>query len=337
MAKRAPSGQMPVSKSSTTAPAAAVTIVRWAALAFALACPLSVLATEGGTGHYIPGGTATLIDLPPTTPGWVVEPIYLNYSGSAPASRSIPIAGTVAAGLSANSNAVLLGGLYTFESTVLGGAHYSAGAYLPYVWMNVEASLETALGTVRRKDSASGVGDMTLIPVMLAWKADHWQTSAFLPIYAPTGQYQEGRLANPGLNYWTFDPTVGVSYNNDKNGFNAALYAGIALNTKNNATDYTSGSTLHFDGSVQQLLPVGPGYLGIGAEAFYVQQVTGDSGGSGRLGDFKGRTAGIGPVLTYILPIGKDTFVTELRWLPETNVKNRLEGDYVWLKIVYQF
>ncbi len=237
--------------------------------------------------------------------------------------------------MSANSNAVLLGGLYTFEPTLLGGAHYSAGAYLPYVWMSVEASLETALGTVRRKDSASGVGDMTLIPVMLAWKADLWQTSAFLPIYAPTGQYKEGRLANPGLNYWTFDPTVGVSFNNDKNGFNAALYVGIALNTENNATDYTSGSTLHFDGSVQQLLPAGPGYLGIGAEAFYVQQVTGDSGGNGRLGDFKGRTAGIGPVLTYILPIGKDTFVAELRWLPETNVENRLEGDYVWLKAVY--
>jgi hypothetical protein len=82
---------------------------------------------------------------------------------------------------------------------------------------------------------------------------------------------------------------------------------------------------------------VGPGFLGVGAEAFYIEQVTGDSGGGGRLGDFKGRTMGIGPVLTYVLPRGKDTFVAELRWLPETNVKNRLEGDYIWLKVVYQF
>ena len=41
----------------------------------ALACPLAALAAEGGTGHYIPGGTATLIDLAPTKPGWVVEPM----------------------------------------------------------------------------------------------------------------------------------------------------------------------------------------------------------------------------------------------------------------------
>jgi hypothetical protein len=313
--------------------------VRRIALAVCLACAAGgpALASEGGTGHYIPGGAATLIDLPPTKAGWVIEPIYLNYSGSAPASRSIPIAGTVAAELSANSDAVLLGGLYTFEPTVLGGAHYSAGAYLPYVRMDVQANLTTALGTVRRKDNASGIGDLTLIPVMLAWKADSWQYNAFLPIYAPTGDYKEGRLANPGLNYWTFDPTVGVSYNNQKNGLNAALQTGIAFNTENTATHYTSGSTLHFDGSVQQLLPLGPGYAAVGAEAFYLQQVTGDSGGRARLGEFKGRTAGIGPVLSYILPRGEDTFVAELRWLTETSVANRLEGDYVWLKLVYQF
>lgn len=42
-------------------------------------------------------------------------------------------------------------------------------------------------------------------------------------------------------------------------------------------------------------------------------------------------------MLTYILPRSKETLVAELRWLHETNVKNRLEGDYLWLKLVYQF
>ncbi len=312
-------------------------VIALSAVWVAIGAANAALAAEGGTGHYIPGGTATLIDLAPTKPGWVVEPIYLHYSGDTSASRSIPIAGNAAAGLNAKSEAVLLGGLYTFEQTVLVGAHYTAGAYLPYVWIDAKADLSTALGTVRHRDSASGIGDMTLIPAMLAWKSGFWQYSALLPIYAPTGKYEAGRLANPGLNYWTFDPTVGVSYNNEKNGFNAALYAGIALNTENNATNYRSGSVLHFDGSVQQLLPLGPGFLGIGAEAFYLQQVTGDSGSGAGFGDFKFRTAGIGPVLTYILPRGKGTFVGELRWLPELSVKNRLEGDYAWLKIVYQF
>lgn len=305
-------------------------------IALVCGCPLAALASEGGITHSLPGSAATLIDVPPTRPGWVAEAIYLNYRGSASVDKSFPVAGSIAAGLDATSNAVLAGAFYTFEPKVL-GASYTVGAFLPYVWVDVTANLDTGLGKVRRKDSASGLGDMTLIPAMLAWKDESWQYSAFLPIYAPTGQYKKGRLANPGLNYWTFDPTAGVSYNNATTGLNAALYAGIGFNTENNATGYKSGSVLHFDGSVQQLLPAGPGFLGLGAEAFYVEQVTGDTGDNGRLGDFKGRTAGIGPVLSYILPQGKGTLVAELRWLPELNVKNRLEGDYIWLKVVYQF
>ncbi len=109
------------------------------------------------------------------------------------------------------------------------------------------------------------------------------------------------------------------------------------FNTENNDTDYQSGSLFHLDGSVQQLLPVGPGFVSLGAEGFYLQQLSSDSGQKEIFGDFKGRTVGIGPVLGYILPVGENTLVTSLRWLPELDTKNRLEGDYFWLKIVYQF
>jgi len=303
-------------------------------LAISLAYPLTALATEAGTGHYFPGGIATLIDLAPTKQGWIVNPIYMHYQGSA--SKSIPIAGNITAGVNAESDAALLGGLYTFGQTVL-GAHYSVGAYLPYVWINVEANVTTPIGTIRRRDTDSGIGDLTLLPAMLAWKSGFWQFNAILPIYAPTGGYQVGRLANTGLNYWTFDPTIGASYNNDKIGFNSALHIGITTNTKNQDTDYSSGATLHFDGSVQQLLPLGSGFVGIGAEAFYLKQVTGDSGQGANFGDFLGYTVGVGPVVSYILPLGKETFVTEFRWLPELDTKRRLEGDYFWLKAAYLF
>jgi hypothetical protein len=94
---------------------------------------------------------------------------------------------------------------------------------------------------------------------------------------------------------------------------------------------------LHLDGSVQQVLPAGPGFLAIGTEAFYLQQVTGDSGSGATFGDFKGSTVGIGPVLSYILPRGKQTFVAEVRWLPQLDVDRQMKGDYVWLKGAYQF
>jgi hypothetical protein len=64
--------------------------------------------------------------------------------------------------------------------------------------------------------------------------------------------------------------------------------------------------------------------------------VTGDDGDGATLGDFEGRTAGAGPVLGYILPIDKLTLVLEATWLAEFDTKRRLEGDYIWLKLVYK-
>lgn len=307
-------------------------------------CALAVLASlilpvvaqgaEGGTGHYVPGALGTLIDLPPTQPGWVVEAAYMHYGGDA--SADIPVAGLDAARLDVDADAFLLGGFYTF-ALPLEGAFYSLGGFIPYVWMDARASIDTALGNAKRHDSHSGVGDITLIPGMFAWKSGFWQLNALLPIYAPTGDYDEGRLANPGLNYWTFDPTIGGSYNNEKIGFNAAFHVGIALNTENTDTNYKSGHQAHLEASLQQLLPVGPGFLGLGTEAFYLQQVTGDSGSGARFGNFKRRTVGIGPVLTYVLPIGENSLVAEARWLPELETKRQLEGDYLWFKLVFQF
>ena len=98
--------------------------------------------------------------------------------------RRSPSPGPWPLDLRASSDALLLGGLYTFEQTPL-GAHYSLGAYLPYVWVSVDAHLDTPLGAVRRRDNASGIGDLTLIPAMLAWKTGFWQTERLAPGLRP--------------------------------------------------------------------------------------------------------------------------------------------------------
>jgi len=295
-----------------------------------------VFAEEGGAGRYVPGNAATLIDLPPTKAGWVFESIYLNYDGDASAAGTFPNGGLVTAGLDATSDAFILGGIYTFDTPVL-EFHYSIGAFIPYMWMDVTANVVAGGTAGFRSDSADGIGDITLIPAMMAWKCDSWQFGAILPVYAPTGDYQVGSLANVGRNYWTFDPTLQVSYNNAKTGFNAAIFAGATLNTENSDTDYQSGSAFHIDASVQQLLPAGPGFLSVGFNAFYYEQIEGDSGSGASLGGFEGRSIGIGPALGYILPVGENTLVVEARWLPELDTRRRLEGDFLWLKVVYQF
>ena len=294
-------------------------------------------AEEGGSGHHVPGGKSTLIDLLPTKPGWVLESMYLHYDGDASATLDIPVADLVTLGLDATSDAFMLGGFYTFERQVL-GAYYSIGAFAPYVWVDVNARLTTASGGGSQSNSVNGFGDISIMPLMMAWKPNNcWQIDAAVPIYAPTGEFDTGRLANPGLNHWTFDPTIAAAYSNEKTGFNFTAHTGFAISTENTDTDYRNGAVFHLDMSAQQLLPLGKGLIGIGVEGFYLQQITDDSGSGATLGGFRGRTAGVGPVLSYILPVGDSTFVTEARWLPELDTKNSLEGDYFWLKAVYQF
>jgi hypothetical protein len=112
---------------------------------------------------------------------------------------------------------------------------------------------------------------------------------------------------------------------------------GYAMNTENPDTNYKSGNLFHLDAAVQQIVPIGSGFMTIGAEGWYFQQMSCDSGSGATLGCFKGRTAGIGPVIGYIQPLGKQSLVVEAKWLPELDTKNRLNGDYIWLKVVYKF
>jgi len=272
-----------------------------------------------------------LIDAAPSRPGWVIDPIFVHYDGGFSASREFPIGGLVSLGLNAAVDTLTLGALYTFDNTVW-GAHYSVGAFAPYAWMDITGRVNN----VASNEKINGLGDITLIPAMLAWKDGAWQYTASLSVYAPTGDYTAGNLANLGLNYWTADPNFGVAYGNEETGFNFGAYAGVTFNTENNATDYDSGSLFHIEASIQQLFPLGSGYGTVGLEAFYFKQITADSG-AGAIRDFKGRTMGIGPIINYILPVGRDNWVFEAKWLPESNTKNRLKGDYYWIKVVYQF
>lgn len=156
-----------------------------AGLCVSITCP-SASAEEGGSGHYTPGGMATLIDLPPIQPGWVVQPLFLHYDADFRGSKALPIGGMLSTELDATIDALTLGGLYTFEQPVL-GAHYTVGVYVPYVWMDVTGTVEGARTTRSRTDNVDGLGDITLIPAMLAWTSGSWQFNALLPNICPYG------------------------------------------------------------------------------------------------------------------------------------------------------
>lgn len=308
----------------------------WVAAGLLLVYLSSVQAEEGGSGHYAPGALGTIIDVPPTTPGFVGRIDYLHFDGDVAVTADLPIAGFVASGVEADLDGVFGVGIYTFDQKIF-DAFYSVGAVVPFLDLEVTASVTAGGVTASRTDFDSGLGDIVLLPGLLAWKKGDVSFGGLMQIYAPTGSFDAGQLANVGKNYWSFDPTLFVSYQGATNGLNASLLGGITFNTENELTNYQSGSMLHVEASAQQFLPLGPGFVGIGANAFVMRQISDDTGAGAVLGDFRGESWGIGPVVNYAFQAGTASGIVEFRWLPEIETKNRVRGDYFWLKTAIDF
>ncbi len=288
-------------------------------------------AEEGGAGYYAPGASASFFDALPGGPGLGLANYFMCYDGSA--SARLPFAGQLALDAHARAYADSVMILYDTNLKLFGG-HYVPAVAVPYVWVEVDGKIPGPLGPVSARDTANGLGDILVYPFMLGWVKNDFKYDLRLGIYAPTGEYEAGRLANVGRNYWSVEPMVSVSWLSSKIGTEVSAYAGFDVNTRNDATDYHSGDVFHIDATVAQHLPLGKlGVAGVGANAFYYQQITGDRGSGAVLGDFEGLTIGVGPVLSFIAKLGKADLAAELKWLPELDVQNRLKGDYVWFKL----
>ena len=306
-------------------------LLTFAALA-ALAALTPLSAEEGGSGHYLMGTFSTMFDFPPEKPGTAIGLQFISYSADVESNVTLPSGGLLPLGLKADTEIAVILATHTFETKVLGG-HYTVGAGIPIVDLKVAGTI----GGFRTRQSDSGISDVMLLPIMLQWRRELWQYGVIGAIYAPTGGYDAGRIANVGKNYWTFEPTIGATYLNPKNLLEFTALAGVDINTENTDTDYRSGSQGRIEASVVKHFSRGTALYGLGLTGFYYQQLTGDSGSGATLGDFKGMSTGLGPVISYVSEGKTGSSFIEIKWLPELDTKNRLEGDYIWVKTGISF
>ena len=298
--------------------------------------PVALRAEEAGSGHYLPGATASFIDELPGKEAFAYVNAFTYYSGSAGGSRQLELGGQVVANVDGTVYADTSFLLYQTPWKIFGGG-YAAAVAIPYMWMEVKGNVQAGPVAVNRRDTANGIGDIELLPLMLGWTSGDVKFGGQFGIYAPTGEFEAGHLANIGKNYWTFEPGLNMSWLSSKIGTEVSLFAGFDVSTKNDTTDYQSGDVFHLDATVAQHLPLLGGFVGVGANAFYYQQITGDRGSGASLGDFEGRTVGVGPVLSYACKLGKTDLVAEVKWLPELDVEKRLKGATIWFKLALVF
>jgi hypothetical protein len=299
-------------------------------------------AAEGGISAYAPGSFASFMDALTPKPGFAVFNYFAFYKGSASASHSFPIAGQIGTRVDATTYANSPGAMWVTPLNFLGG-YYAVGVSIPIVWTTVSADVTLpAGGTVGRSDSANGLGDIEFWPLSMAWGAleGDLHVTFYGGVYGPTGHYQKNRLANQGLNYWTFEPGVIASYLNQKNGIELTSYVAYDFNTNNSATDYHSGQVFHIDATAAwHFIKLGKegGVIGVGANGFYLQQTNGDSGSGARLGSFKESQSGVGPVISYAAQFNKIGVAASVKWLPQIGTDNTLNGNFIWAKLGVTF
>ncbi|WP_430390047.1 SphA family protein [Dyella sp. 20L07] len=296
-------------------------------LCLAAAAATSAYATEGGVGRPITGLQATsYAGLIPPTPGWNWDISYAYYDGTIGASKQIPLTGGgTSLGLDGKFQLLSFTGLYIWN-TKPSSWNYASMVTVPFADVDVTAKAQIGRLGGSAKDSASGLFDVFFAPVIASHHFNETQhVSVSLYIYAPTGEYEKGQLANVSLNNWTFSPTVGYTQLFQHGSLEWSLTSAVDFYTKDNATDYQNGAVFRIDSLLIKRLPSGWGFGAVGG---WIEQIADDTGPTAdRLNGFKGRSLALGPMATYLKKWQGGQVEFSFKWLHEFDVKNRLKGS----------
>lgn len=179
------------------------------------------------------------------------------------------------------------------------------------------------------KAGRTGLGDITINPLIIAWHSPEWHTVVGLDINLPTGSFDKNDPRKSiGANYTSYEPIFAASYLG-ANGWEVSGKFMYNIKSKNKDTDYQSGDEFHMD----YLVGKNFGDWGVGISGYYLKQVSDDKIGGVKVGadGNRGQVFSAGPSIKYKTK-GGTHFIAQ--WQHESNVKNRFGGDKVWLKLI---
>jgi len=300
----------------------------------------SAFAGEGGSSHYMPGtmGDFAMALIGPK--GFYVRNDLMYFQGNI---NAVTLGNRIYGSASQDVWVDMLKGIYLYGGGLFGG-RIGMVVSVPIV-INAEVSGELVSPLQgERSGSRSGIADLSFT-TFLNWASGNANYSAGLNIFLPVGSYDEDRIINLGRNYWSFDPVFTFTWLHPKRGHELSLTTGLMFNTKNEATDYSSGTEWHLDFMASQHFSK---RLAVGVEGSMLQGVRDDSGalldranvvlpalGLQPLGGFRAQYFGIGPAVVVSPTIaGKDVnFIA--KYLFDVTHENRFDSDYLMVSAAF--
>ncbi|MGJ7515359.1 SphA family protein [Pseudomonas baetica] len=283
-----------------------------------------VMAAEGGGGRPMTGlQVFSNAGIVPPEPGWVMSLSSFWYDGELKGNAQVPIVGALSTGLDLKVSYTMADFTHVWD-TGKGRWNYASAIGVPVQYTDITASITGPRGrTLGTEDTATQFADMLITPIAAGYHFDEVNhLSLSLPIYVPTGAYNDDRLANAGQNTYTFMPTVAFTHLDGKGG-EFTLSGTLEFYTENDATDYQNGDLFTLDALWTH--GFGNGW-NAGVAAGYIQQLTDDTG-SGASSGFRGRSVGAGPTFGWQGKFADAQANFNARWIPEFDTKNRPEGN----------
>jgi len=302
------------------------------------------LASESGTSHYLQGAYGDFLMAYVPGPGLSVrnDNVYL----------AAHMGGTVKGGrLYADINQTMVMNITTltgmFEVPAIGG-FLGLGIGAPFiinehVTGDVAAdystrSRRTDLTTEHHIDFSGGgdrggISDLFLMPLIANWKFGECHLTVMPMLFLPTGYYNKNKLTDLGMNYFTFDGNVAFTWLHQKQ-YELSLDAGYMINTENMATHYLSGNQIHLDWTLAYHVNE---RLALGAVGYFFAQTTPDTGKGAILGGFYSSGTGIGPAITYTVPVASKPLTFVAKWLHGLGASHSFLGETVYGSLIMSF
>jgi hypothetical protein len=286
-------------------------------------------ATEGGGNNY-PIGVNTLLSGVQPAPGNHLYVYLADYeSTSLEGNDGSAVSNVSEFSLHVQAAAFRLS--HVWRDVTFLGATLETRANIPFVNLDLHFEAHTPKGLLYKSGRVTGLSDATIAPLFLGWHTGSLHQLVGLEFFLPTGSYDTRRLVNPGRHYYTMEPTYAVTWMPTVNlEFSArALYT---VNSVNHATDYHSGNEFIVDYNAG--LRLAPAWQ-VGANGYFYRQVTDDTryGQSVNGNGNRGQVFAAGPFIAY----GTRKFSVALKYQREMFVRNRPEGNRIWLQMYMPF
>lgn len=295
-------------------------IIKSIATTFVFLLSTSSFATEGGGGAY-PNGAEDFMSGAVPPPGMY----YLNYLTHYSADSLKDNSGNNIGDFKLNATANVSRFVYVSD-TKLFGANWGGHILVPIATVDGKLTINPGPGTVFNERD-SGLGDITVNPIILSWHSKNLHQVFGLDITLPTGGYDSSKSVNVGRNYYTFEAIYGATYLSDE-GFETSGKFMYDVNMENRATNYKSGDEFHFDYTLGKHIGK---ELAVGVGGYYYKQITDDKQNGSTIENNKGQVFAVGPQIQY--NIGKLSLIA--KYQVETNAKNKPEGNKAWFKLIY--